>query len=159
MLSFVYKTEKKRILEQLEHYGIKKLPYLMTISGKDKVRGYSGNFSDEEIAEFNKEIGIELMGLYLFTIHYDEIRLSFDGMLMLKDQITKNILEVNDAQAKEFFRGQDIALTKEDKEKWKNESKTFKVIKHKDEFIGTGKLTVDRIVNYLPKERRVKGEK
>ena len=157
-MEFIYKTQKKEILEKLEWYGITELPYLMSISGKEKVRGYSGSFSDHELRELDKDIGVELLGLYLFHIYNDEIRLSFDGMLMLKDQITKNIIEVNEKQAKEFFQGQDIALEKEDKEKWKNEPTGFKVIKFKDEFIGTGKLTNDRIVNYLPKERRIKSK-
>lgn len=159
-LSFVYGAEKKVLLKKLEYYGIKKLPYLLSISGKDKVRGYTGSFSDNEIIEFDKQIGIDIFGLYLFHDHGDEVRLSFDGMLMLKDQITKNIFELTEAQVTEFFKGQDILLTNEEKAKVKadNEEKGFKVLKYKDDLIGTGKLLPieGRIVNYLPKERRIK---
>jgi NOL1/NOP2/fmu family ribosome biogenesis protein len=77
---------------------------------------------------------------------------------MLKDQITKNILELTDAQAKEFFRGQDILLTNEEKAKFTDADRGFKVLKHKGDFVGTGKLLPHdgRITNYLPKERRIK---
>jgi NOL1/NOP2/fmu family ribosome biogenesis protein len=157
-LSFIYGAEKKALIEKLEYYGIKKIPYLLSVSGKDKIRGYSGAFSDNEIIEFDKEIGIDIFGLYLFHDHGDEVRLSFDGMLMLKDQITKNIFELTDTQAIEFFRGQDILLTNEEKAAVKDMEKGFKVLKHNGELIGTGKLLPieGRIVNYLPKERRIK---
>ena len=155
-LSFVYGAQKKALLAKLEYYGITKLPYLLSISGKDKVRGYTGAFSDNEIIEFDLQIGIDIFGLYLFHDHGDEVRLSYDGMLMLKDQITKNIFELTDAQAKEYFKGQDILLTNEEKAKLTMEDKGFKVLKHNGNFIGTGKLLPHdgRITNYLPKERR-----
>jgi NOL1/NOP2/fmu family ribosome biogenesis protein len=157
MLRFIRKSEKEKLLKKLEYYGIKKLPYLLTISGQDKIRGYSGAFSEQELADFTHNIGMDIMGLYLFHEHRDEIRIGFDAVIMLKDQITKNILELTEAQAKECFKGQDILLTNEEKEKLKDEPRGFKILKLNNEFIGTGKLTQEgRIVNYMPKERRIK---
>jgi len=155
-LSFIFRNDKEKLIKNLGYYGITKLPYLLTRSGKEKIRGYSGGLSVDEIIKLNNEIGIELLGQYLFHDYHDNLRFSFDAIYALKDQITENILELNDKQAEEFLKGRDIALTKEDQEKWKNETKGFKVMRNKGEFIGTGKLTADRIVNYMPKERRLK---
>lgn len=163
-LKFIFKTEKKKILEKLSYYGIKELPYLLVYSGKEKIRGYSGNLSTEEIIKLNQEIGIDLMGMYLFHDYYgdENLRLSFDAISALKDQITKNIIELNEKQESEFIKGNDILLTKEDEEFFikNNETKGFKIIKSKsannNEFIGTGKLAEGRIINYMPKERRLR---
>lgn len=155
-IRFIFKTEKKEIEKQLEYYGITKLPYLLVSTGKEKIRAYSGDLSTDEIVELNKEIGIELIGIYFMHNFKGETRLSVDAIHLLKDKITKNILELDEKQAREWFRGQDIALSKEEKEKLNKEPLGFKVIKYKGDLIGTAKLTSDRIVNYLPKERRNK---
>ncbi len=155
-LSFVFRNDKEKIEKKLNYYGIKDLPYLLTKSGKEKIRGYSGSLSVKQIIDLNNEVGIELLGLYLMHEYHDNMRLSFDAISALKSQITENILELDDKQAEEFLKGRDIALTNEDKEKFKNETKGFKIIKHKSDLIGTGKLIEDRIVNYMPKERRLR---
>ena len=155
-LRYIFKTEKRDIIEKLGYYGITELPYLLIESGKEKVRGYSGSLSTEELTQLNHEIGVDLVGFYLFHNYSDEIRLSFDAIYALKNQITKNIIELDDAQASEFLKGRDIALTDKDKEKFKGETRGFKIIRHKDEFLGTCKLTEDRIINYMPKERRLR---
>jgi len=160
-LKFLFKSDKEKIIEKLNYYGIKKLPYLLCMSGKEKIRGYSGSLSKEELIDLNEEITLEIIGMYLLNTYEDVnsgLRLSFDAIYALKDQITKNILELDEKQAEEFMKGQDIALTKEDQEKFKDEPKGFKIIKYKkdNELIGTGKLTQDRIINYMPKERRLR---
>ncbi|MDP1729168.1 MAG: hypothetical protein Q8L27_03135 [archaeon] len=156
-LSFIFKNDKEKLVKMLEYYGIKNLnKYLLTYSGREKIRGYSGSLTNKEIVDLYNGVGIELIGLYLFHDYHDNLRLSFDAISALKDQITKNIIEINDKQATEFLKGNDILLTKEEQEKWKDETKSFKIIKNKDEFLGTCKLTTDRIVNYMPKERRMR---
>lgn len=155
-LRFIYKGEKKKIMEKLEYYEITELPYLLVLSGKEKIRGYSGRLSTNELFELNREVGIEVIGMYLFHEYYDGIRLSFDAAQALSSQVTKNILEIDDKQEVEFLKGRDIALSKEDKERFKDEPRGFKIIKNKGDFIGTGNLTEDRIVNYMPKERRLR---
>ncbi len=158
-IKMVYQKEKKEILEKLSYFGITKLPFLLTESGKEKIRGYSGMLSAEKILELDKKVGIELIGLYLFHNYPDNIRMSFDAISALKSQITKNILEITDEQAQEFLKGHDIALSKQEHEsrKQQGEKAGFKIIKNQDDLLGTGKLTEEgRIVNYMPKERRIR---
>jgi len=158
-MEFIYSSEKKKIMERLEYYGITKLPYLLIRFGKEKIRGYSGDSSIEEIAKIDQSIRVEIMGLYLFHEYDEGIRLSLDAIHLLKDQITKNIIELSDEQAKEFLKGHDILLSDKDKKHFfedKKEKHGFKVIKHKNDFIGSGKLTQERLMNYVPKERRLR---
>lgn len=159
-LRIIYRTEKKKILKLLEYYGITDLNFLLTESGKEKIRGYTGSLSNEELIELNQQIGIELIGMYLFNVFKDEVRLSFDAISALKYQITKNILEVSEEHESEFLKGRDIALTKEEQLELEksSEQRGFKIIKSKStqEFLGTGKFIGDRIVNYMPKERRLR---
>ena len=157
-LQFIFKSDKDKIIEKLGYYGITKIPFLLVNSGKEKIRGYTGNLSKEELIKLNKEIGIEILGLYLLHSYEgdDSLRLSFDGIYALKDQITKNIIELEDKQAEEFLKGRDLVLTNDDKIKFKNEPKGFKIIKHKNEFIGSAKLSEERLLNYMPKERRLR---
>jgi len=156
-MEIIFNTEKREIMKKLAYYGIEELPFLLMKSGKDKIRGYSGSLSLEEIRKLQRNSRVEIIGIYLFHEYPTEIRLSLDALHLLKDQITKNIIELTKEQKDKWFRGEDILLTKEEQEKFKSEERGFKVIKHGDDLIGMGKLTEDRISNYLPKERRRRG--
>lgn len=140
-------SEKKKILQQLEkQYGITKLPYLLLRFGKEKIRAYSGSLSKEELNILDKNLRIENAGLYLAKQHPEGLRLSLDSLYLFKEQITKNILEVNDNEAENWFKGQDL-LIKSDR--------AFKILKNHD-LIGCGKSTGEKITNFVPKERRIK---
>lgn len=156
-VTFIYRNEREKLLQRIEeYYGIKDLPYLITYSGKEKIRGYSGILSGKEINDLDNEVYIELIGLYLFHDYPDGIRLSFDAIQAFANQITKNIIDLNDKQAGDFLKGQDLLLSKEDKEKFKTESKGFKIIRHNGDLIGSGKLSEERLINFMPKERRLR---
>ena len=147
-MKIIKSSEKKKILKQLnEQFGIKKLPYLLLRFGKEKIRAYSGSLSTEELNILDKNIRIENIGLYFAKQEKQEIRLTLDGVQILKPQITKNILEINDKQAKEWMRGDDLIIQTD---------KTFKILKNNNEFIGCGKSTGEKITNFVPKERRIK---
>jgi len=159
-LAFITRERKSEIMEMLAYYGIKSLSgYLLTESGTEKIRAYSGSLSAEQLHEINQEVSIELIGLYLLHYYPTNIRLSFDAVNALKKEITQNILELDDKQAEEFLKGRDVALNEEEKKalEIKGDTCGFKILKHKNDFIGTGKLTQEgRIVNYMPKERRLR---
>ena len=141
-------SRKKKIIQQLkDQFGITSLPYLFLQFGKDKIRVYSGNLSKENLNNLDKNTRIENMGLYFARIQPDGIRLTIDGIQLVKDQITKNIMEINNNQAKDWFKGNDLDIKAES---------AFKILKNNNEFIGCGKSTGDRITNFVPKERRIK---
>ena len=140
--------DKKEIVEQLnKQYGIKKIPFTLIRFGNEKIRIFSGNLVKEEIFIFDKELRIENAGLYIAKQESDGIRLTFDSLSIFKDQITKNILEINNQDAQEWLKGNDLSIKAE---------KGFKILKNNNEFIGCVKSIGEKITNFVPKERRIK---
>ena len=56
--------------------------------------------------------------------------------------------EFNEKQAEEWMMGQDLNIT--------TGKKGFFVIKFKEDFLGTGKISENKISNFIPKSRRLK---
>lgn len=151
-LNFIKSSEKKEIVSVLKHfYGIDELPYLLIRTGKGKIRGYSGNLSKEEISLLGELVRLETVGAYLINERGEGFRISFDALSnsVLKKQICKNIVEINDEQFNLWIRGYDLEI---------KFVESFVVLKYKDDFVGIGKSNGKRIINYLPKERILKSD-
>jgi NOL1/NOP2/fmu family ribosome biogenesis protein len=146
-IQFIKSPEKKKIVQQLtEQFGLSELPYLLVESGKEKIRGFSGTMNKEEIEELSEIAPIESIGLYLIRVEHD-IRLSFDASHILSNQFNKNIVDISDLDYEEWIRGYDIPL--------QVPSGTY-LIKYKDDFLGCAKSNGEKLINHVPKERRLK---
>lgn len=146
-MKILLSPQKKKILKQLnEQFGITTLPYLILQFGEEKLRAYSGSFSIEELNILNANLRIEKLGLYFAKALPEGLRLTFDGVQLFKNQIIKNIIEINDKQAEEWFKGNDLIIQSEN---------VFKILKYNNEFVGCGKSTGEKITNFVPKERRI----
>jgi len=148
-IHFIKSNEKKELLNQLNNvFGISDLPYLLIESGKEKIRAFSGSLSKEEILELAKIAKIEVIGLYLIRQEREEdLRLSFDATHILKDQIKKRIVNLNEEQFNLWIRGNDLDMPTE---------KGPAIIKYDLDFLGCGKSNGLKIFNYVPKDRRLK---
>ena len=147
-MKIIFGSEKKRITKQLqEQFGISKISQLLIRFGKEKIRAYSGNLSTEELKELDKILRIETAGLYIAKQQTDGIRITMDGVQLFKNQITKNILELNDKQKQDWLQGNDLDI---------KINNAFKILKYQKDFLGCGKSTGERITNFVPKERRIK---
>lgn len=146
-IHFLRTPEKRLILEQLkQQFGIEDLPYLLVESGKEKIRAFSGSMSKEEIEELSTVAQIESIGLYLIKKEHD-LRLSFDGAQILSKQVKKNIVEITDIDYQEWIRGYDLPI--------QVPSGTY-LIKYNTDFIGCAKSNGEKLINHIPKERRLK---
>jgi len=146
---FIKSNEKKEIISKLkEQYGIEELPYLLLETGKEKIRGYSGSLSKEELIKIGELANVEIIGLYLIKREHD-LRLSFDAALALQNQVKHHVLEINDEQFYKWIRGYDLQLSQP-------LAQGTYVIKYKSDFIGCGKSNGKIIFNYVPKDRRIK---
>ncbi len=146
------KGEKKKTLKKLkQQFGIDNLNYLLFKSGKSKIRAFSGNLSKEEISILARNINIEIIGLYIAKQENQdkEIRLSHDAVSLFKNQIQKNIVEINLSQIKKWLKGQDIEFKKKIKE-------GIIILKNNNDIVGCGKSNGRTIFNFVPKERRIK---
>ena len=147
-LSFIKTSEKRRIINQLnEQFGITELPYLLIESGKEKIRGFTGHLSKDEIIWLGKIANIEGIGLYLIKKEDDLFRLSLDATHLLGSQITKNIIDITGEQLEQWIRGRDLGIKAQ---------KGLFVVRYAGDFLGSGKSTSEKILNHIPKERRIK---
>ncbi len=148
-LKFFSKNEKEKLIRQLkEQFGIKEIPWKIARFGKERIIVFSGNISEKEIFELDRIARIEGIGLYFGKEQNDEIRLSIEGVHLLKNQITKNIFELDEKQAEQWMMGQELGIT--------TDKRGFFIMRYKNDFLGTGKISENKISNFIPKERRLK---
>jgi NOL1/NOP2/fmu family ribosome biogenesis protein len=148
-MKFLNSKQKKLIKEGLkETYGITELKdYLLIEFGKKRLRAFSGNLTREEISQLSQITNIELIGMYLINQKDDDLRLNFDAVSLLRDQITKNVLEIDKKHLEMWFRGYDLELKC---------PRGIIVLKFQAELVGIGKSNTEKIFNYVPKERKLR---
>ncbi|MDP6845980.1 MAG: hypothetical protein QF460_03425 [Candidatus Nanoarchaeia archaeon] len=148
-MKFVKSGEKKRLLKELqEQFGIEKLDsWILVETGKKKIRGFSGNMTREEIKELSEISNLELLGTYLVRKETNVLRLGFDATQILKDKIKKNIFELDDSQLDSWMNGNNLNEKVE---------KGIYVLRHADDFVGCGISNGEKIINFVPKERRIR---
>jgi NOL1/NOP2/fmu family ribosome biogenesis protein len=154
-MKFVKSGEKKKILGQLgEQFGISKLPYLLVETGKRKVRGFSGTMTREEIKELIGIANVEIIGAYLIKQESGErLRLSLDGTGIFGKQITKGVVEVSLEESEKWLKGENLECNGEI---GREVGKGIYVIKSEGDFLGCGISDGNKIINHVPKERRVR---
>ena len=144
-LKILNTREVKEILRHLkEQFGYEeKLDYVFLLSEKDKI--YIIN-KDIERIDLEK-IRINTMGIYFGTLQNNEgLRLSVEGSQIIGDKAKKNIVELDDNERDEWFKGIEIE---------KDAGHGFVLIRHGNDLIGCGKAMKGKIHNYLPKIRRI----
>lgn len=164
-IDILSKAKKKKFVDGVSSLGLEKIPQLLIRTGKERIRAYSGNLSKEEIWDLWRVLPIEGIGLYVGKDSFNrngvqETRLSIDGLHIWNEQITGNVVELDDDLEEVWFKGEKLELGEgNDFVKF---SGKFVAVKSKSsgDFIGTGKVSVDGLVlhNFLPKERRRKSQ-
>jgi NOL1/NOP2/fmu family ribosome biogenesis protein len=94
-----------------------------------------------------QKLRINSVGLYMGEIKHSEIRLSIEGSQLIGPFAKKNVVELDAKELREWLRGTD--LEKPVKEEG------FVIIKSGDDYIGTGKVKEGKILNFVPKARRL----
>jgi len=148
-LKHIIGKDKKEILKRLEEqFGIKKIPGELFQRGKERIFLFQGSFEEDKIRELEKLAFVERVGVYLGKIEEYGIRLSIEGTQILKDEIKKNIVELDEEEKETWMMGHEVLK--------KNDSTGFVIIKYKEEMLGTGKASAEKITNFIPKSRRLK---
>jgi len=145
-LKILNSKEIKEIYNLIERqWGAKiKLDYGFLKSNKNRVFVISKDISK---IDFSK-LRLNSVGMYFCEIDNKGIRLSIEGSQIVGPKATKNIVELNEEETKKWFKGEDL-------EKECKNCSGFLIIKHKNDFLGTGKYSNGRILNYVSKSRRV----
>ncbi|GAG19152.1 unnamed protein product [marine sediment metagenome] len=136
------KEINQRIKEQWDCELDKSFVFLL--SNKDKLY-----IADKDISKIGFEnLKIDKIGLYVCTVSEKGVRLSIEGSQILGPNAKKNIVEISEDEMRGWFRGNDLA-------KEAGNCEGFVILKHKDDFIGCGKVTAKGILNFVPKTRRI----
>jgi len=118
--------------------------------GEGRLFLFTGDFNEKKIKQLEKIIIIERVGAYFARTFGDEIRLSIEGAQVLKSQIKKNIFSLDSKQAEEWMMGRELRI--------KTGKHGFLAMRYKDDFLGTGKASEEKIGNFIPKSRRLKNK-
>lgn len=141
--------EKKEIQKKLEEdFGIKNIPGELIKKGEEKIFLFQGEINQKQIKEIEEIAIIERIGVYFAKEQAGEIRLSIEGTHLLKEQIKKNIFEMNEEQEQDWIKGRELNI--------QTGKRQFLVMKYKDDFLGCGKASAEKISNFIPKTRRLR---
>jgi len=141
--------EKKKIEKELqERFGIEKIRGFLLMKGQERIFLFSGNMHPREIKTLEDGVIIERVGTYFGKIQNNEVRLSIEGTIALKDQIKKNIFILTETQAEDWLKGRDLDIA--------TGERGFMIMKHGEDFLGCGKASEKKIGNFIPKSRRLK---
>jgi NOL1/NOP2/fmu family ribosome biogenesis protein len=110
---------------------------------------------DQKIYLMNKEykniddskLKINSLGMYFGQVKNGELRLTIEGSQILGQLAKKNVIEINDGLLKLWIRGHDIEVD--------NPENGFFIVKHKNDYIGSGKLKQGVLLNFISKIRRI----
>jgi len=149
---FLKGAERKEIEKAIEiEFGIKKIPGEVIMSGSEKLFLFSGDLSEEDVSKISELVPVERIGVYFAKVIAGEVRLSIEGSQILKYQIKKNIFELDEKQAESWMMGDELNVA--------SGMKGFVVMKYRDNFMGCGKASLEKISNFIPKTRRLKRRK
>jgi len=151
-IKILNKKETQEISEKLQNqFGIMQILGILLMKGKERIFLFQGEITENEIKKVDSITNIERAGIYIGKIFEptDEIRLSIEGTQIFKNQITRNIfiLDKKEDYGK-WMNGQELSI--------KTNLRGMIVIKYKDEFLGCGKASEEKIGNFIPKNRRLK---
>lgn len=146
-ISFLKSGEKKNLLAGLnEQFGIEDLNYTLIETGKNKIRGFSGTMTRDEIRELSEIANVEIIGCYLIRKE-GQFRLGLDGSHILKNQIKKRIVDIENSQVNDWFLGKNLDVV--------IDSGVY-VVRNGKDFLGCGISDGKKLINFVPKERRVR---
>ncbi len=145
-LKILNNKEIKKIYELIEkQWNIKiKLNYGFLRNNKNRIFLISKDISKIDLSKLR----LNSVGMYFCEIDDKGIRLSIEGSQIVGPKAEKNIIELNEDEVKKWFKGEDL-------EKECKDCKGFVILKNKNDFLGTGKYTNGRILNYVGKTRRI----
>ena len=138
--------EIKKVLAMVEEqWGAKlKLDYAFLQSAKNRIFLINREISRIDISKLR----INAMGMYFCEIADKGIRLSIEGSQIVGPSASKNVLVLNDHEAKLWLKGEDL-------EKEGIGLKGFVLIKHNGDFLGSAKVVTGKILNFVGKTRRI----
>ncbi len=110
---------------------------------------------DNKLFIINKEfsqldtskVRINSLGLYIGELHNNQLRTSIEGSQLLGKDAKKNVIEIDKGHKRSWLRGKDLPIVHEDT--------GFLIIRCEDDFLCSGKVKSNNLMNFIPKNRRI----
>ncbi|MBI4147695.1 hypothetical protein HY490_00215 [Candidatus Woesearchaeota archaeon] len=94
-----------------------------------------------------RELRVNAAGLYIGEWKNGELRLSLDGSQLFGPLASKNIITISDDELLAWLRGEELTS------RWKEQG--LVLLKHDNDFAGCGKIKEGKVLNFVPKIRRL----
>lgn len=139
--------EVKQVIKQLEdQWGFfQKLDYAFLMSPKEKIYLVS---HDLKMIPDTRGLRVESLGMYFGEYKGGNIRLSIEGSQLVGPKATDNVVELTRDEMLDWFKGIDIDIDL-------GEESKFVILKNETDFIGSGRYKEGKILNFVPKARRL----
>ena len=145
-LKILNSKEIKEILKLIENQwnAFLKLNQAFLKNNKNRIFIVNKDISKIDLSKLR----INSIGMYFCEIDKLGIRLSIEGSQIVGPLASKNVAEISEEQEKQWLKGEDLEI--------KGNYSGFLIIKHNNDFLGSGKYILDgRILNYVSKSRRI----
>lgn len=145
-LKILNNKEIKEIYKLIEgQWGARvKLDYGFLRNNKNRIFVVSRDISRVDISKLR----LNSVGMYFCEDDRSGIRLSIEGSQVIGPEASKNVVELDENETRRWLKGEDL-------EKDCKSCKGFVILKSKNDFLGSGKYTNGRILNYVSKTRRI----
>jgi len=145
-LKILNNKEIKEIYELIEEqWGAKlKLDYGFLRNNKDRIFIVTKDISKIDTLKLR----LNSAGMYFCEVDAKGIRLSIEGAQIIGPEATKNVVELSEEETKKWLKGEEL-------EKECKGCNGFVILKNKSDFMGTGKYSNGKILNYVSKVRRI----
>ena len=117
--------------------------YAVLINKDNKIFIIKKEFANLDI----DHLKVNSLGLYIGELKDNTFRLSIEGSQLIGPLAKKNTIELSREELKEWLKGTDIDYT--------GECEGFVLVRYGDEFAGSGRIKDGKILNFVPKIRRL----
>jgi NOL1/NOP2/fmu family ribosome biogenesis protein len=102
---------------------------------------------DRKIREMDlSRLRVNSVGLYFGELYNNELRLSVDAAQLVGKTAKKNIVHLSPEQKELWMQGMDFMIDED--------GSGYVIVECNGDILGCGKLSNNKLYNYLPKERR-----
>ncbi|RLI83600.1 hypothetical protein DRP07_03165 [Archaeoglobales archaeon] len=149
------RNAEKELGEQIknmlkEQFGVERINLSFREMGKKRIYAYRDCELDFNVRKVSQ-------GIYFGTIEKDGLRLSIEGSFLVGPKAKKNVVEVSRYRAERWMMGENLEMDQKDNLEAKDDKKDGKyvILKSGSYFLGCGRVKGDRIINFVPKNRRI----
>lgn len=104
--------------------------------------------SNREVFDIDfSKLRIDVLGLYIGQWRNGDFRFSIEGSQLFGPHALKNVVELSREASRDWLKGKDLDV--------ETDCSGFVIVKCGDDFMGCGRIKESRLLNFVPKIRRI----